>query len=77
LAVNSQSRGQGIGNLLTLECIKRAKQKHLDQVVIHTTKAMMTAWKMYENIGFKRAEDLDFIQGEMPVFGFRFAIKYE
>jgi hypothetical protein len=26
---------------------------------------------MYEKIGFKRAEDLDFMQGELPVFGFR------
>jgi hypothetical protein len=33
--------------------------------------AMQTAWKMYENLGFKRSDDLDFTQGELPVFGFR------
>ena len=71
LAVDSAARGQGIGKLLALECIRKAKEKNHRQVVIHTTRAMQTAWKMYEAIGFKRSVDLDFIQGELPVFGFR------
>jgi ribosomal protein S18 acetylase RimI-like enzyme len=75
LAVNPALRGQGIGKLLTLECITRAKNKNLDQVIIHTTKAMQTAWKMYENIGFKRSGDLDFLQGELRVYGFRLMLK--
>jgi hypothetical protein len=33
--------------------------------------AMQTAWKMYEKLDFKRSEDLNFMQGELPVFGFR------
>jgi len=71
LAIDPSVRGQGIGKLLTHECIRKAKEHNLDQVIIHTTKAMQIAWKMYENIGFKRSEDLDFMQGELPVFGFR------
>lgn len=71
LAVDPALRGQGIGKLLTNECIRKAKDKKLNQVVIHSTKAMQTAWKMYENAGFKRSEDLDFMQGNLPVFGFR------
>ncbi len=71
LAVDPSVRGQGIGKLLTQECIRKAKDHNLDQLIIHTTMAMQTAWKMYENIGFKRSEDLDFMQGELPVFGFR------
>jgi hypothetical protein len=47
------------------------KRKKLNQVVIHITMAMQTAWKMYNNLGFKRSEDLDFMQGGLPVFGFR------
>jgi hypothetical protein len=35
---------------------------------------MQIAWKMYENMGFKRAKELDFMQGELPVFGFRLVI---
>lgn len=71
LAVDTSIRGQGIGKLLTNECIRKAKDLNHDQVVIHSTKVMKVAWKMYENLGFKRSEDLDFMQGELPVFGFR------
>jgi len=71
LAVDPSARGMGIGKLLTNTCIKKAKDKHISQMIIHTTMAMQTAWKMYENIGFKRSEDLDFMQGELPVYGFR------
>jgi len=74
LAVDSSSRGQGIGKLLTHECIRKAKIKKNTQIIIHTTKAMQTAWKMYETIGFKRSEDLDFMQAELPVFGFRLVL---
>lgn len=74
LAVNPMARGKGIGKLLTLECIQRARNRNLKQVIIHTTKAMMTAWTMYERIGFVRATDLDFMQGELPVYGFRLVL---
>ena len=74
LAVDPLTRGQGIGKLLTKECIRKAKNKQLCQVIIHTTMAMQAAWKMYENLGFKRSEDLDFMQGELPVFGFRLSL---
>ncbi len=71
LAVDPSTRGLGIGKLLTNECIRKAREGKLSQVIIHSTMAMQTAWKMYENLGFKRSEDLDFMQGELPVFGFR------
>lgn len=74
LAVNPKTRGVGIGKLLTLSCIEKAREKKLNQIVIHTTKAMMTAWKMYERMGFKRSEDLDFMQGELSVYGFRLTL---
>lgn len=74
LTVSPQARGLGIGKLLTLKCIEKAQEAKVSQVVIHTTKAMQTAWKMYEKIGFKRSEDLDFMQGELPVFGFRYKL---
>lgn len=74
LGVDPAFRGKGVGKLLTLECIRRAKEKQNLQVIIHTTKAMQTAWRMYERIGFRRSEDLDFMQGELPVFGFRYKL---
>ena len=74
LAVDAQTRGQGIGKLLTRECIRKAKEKQHSHLMIHTTMAMLTAWKMYEKLGFSRAEELDFMQGELPVFGFRLVL---
>lgn len=74
LAVNPSARGKGIGKLLIQECIEKAKAKKHSQIVIHTTMAMQTAWKMYENIGFKRSEDLNFMQGSLSVFGFRLVL---
>jgi GNAT superfamily N-acetyltransferase len=74
LAVDPLSRGKGIGKLLIHQCIQKAKEKKYNQVIIHSTMAMQIAWKIYENLGFKRAEDLDFMQGELPVFGFRLPI---
>ena len=71
LAVSPLSREKGIGKLLTKECIRKAKDQKLKQLIIHSTMAMQVAWKMYENLDFKRAEDLDFMQGELPVFGFK------
>ena len=47
LAVDPSSRGQGIGTILTKECIRKARDKKHAQVVIHTTMSMQTAWKMY------------------------------
>ena len=74
LAVDPSTRGKGIGKLLIQECIRTAKNKKHDIVIIHSTLLMQIAWKMYENLGFKRAEDLDFMQGELSVFGFRLAL---
>lgn len=74
LAVDPATRGMGIGKFLVEACIKKAKENHLSQVIIHSTKAMQTAWTMYEKLGFERSEDLDFLQGTLPVFGFRLKI---
>lgn len=71
LAVDPSNRGQGIGRMLAEECVRRAREKKHRQLIIHTTMAMQTAWRMYENMGFKRSADLDFKQGDFPVFGFR------
>lgn len=71
LSVDTTSRGLGIGKQLSLECIRRARESNLSQVVIHSTKAMQVAWKMYEKLGFVRSGDLDFKQGDLQVYGFR------
>lgn len=75
LAVDPRFRGMGVGKALTHACIALARTKGHAHVVLHTTQAMQTAWKLYEGLGFERAEDLDFMQEELPVFGFRLALR--
>lgn len=71
LAVSPAARGRGVGKELVKKCIELAKENQHEQLIIHTTAAMKVAWAMYERIGFKRSQDLDFMQGTLPVFGFR------
>jgi GNAT superfamily N-acetyltransferase len=71
LAVAHEQRGKGIGRMLTEECITRARSRNHHQVIIHSTEAMQTAWRMYESLGFRRSSDLDFMQGQLHVYGFR------
>jgi GNAT superfamily N-acetyltransferase len=71
LAVDPEARGNGIGKLLINDCIERAKKNGQREVIIHSTEFMKIAWKMYEKMGFQRSEDLDFMQGSLPVYGFR------
>lgn len=75
LAVSPSTRGKGIGKLLTEACISKAIADGNSQLIIHTTMAMQTAWKMYEHRGFKRSEDLDFMQGTLAVYGFRLPLR--
>ncbi len=71
LAVDPDTRGNGVGKLLINECIRRAQADNQFQLIIHSTKAMQIAWGMYEKMGFTRSEDLDFMQESLPVYGFR------
>jgi len=71
LAVKPERRGSGIGRSLTAYCIGLAHELGKSMVVLHTTKAMPTAWAMYERMGFQRCAEIDFRQGSLEVFGFR------
>lgn len=75
LAVDPVARGRGIGRLLTEACISKARHQNLSQLIIHSTRAMQIAWKMYESIGFQRSSDLDFKQQSLEVFGFRLKLR--
>lgn len=74
LGVNPDARGQGVASELTQFCIDLAKYNKHDSVILHTTRAMQVAWKMYANMGFKRDPSLDFSQKGYPVFGFRLTL---
>jgi GNAT superfamily N-acetyltransferase len=74
LAVDPEARARGVGRALAQRCIALAKERGHRQVILHTTAAMKVAWRMYETLGFERSPDLDFLQGELPVFGFRLTL---
>jgi ribosomal protein S18 acetylase RimI-like enzyme len=71
LAVAAQSRGHGVGRARTRDGLDVARALGRSSVVLHTTRAMQTAWGMYERLGFERFAALDFRQGNLDVFGFR------
>lgn len=71
LAVRPEFRGMGLGKALTTFCIEQARQRAKFKVVLHTTRAMETAWTMYERMGFQRYPEIDFQQGHLDVFGFK------
>jgi GNAT superfamily N-acetyltransferase len=71
LAVAPECRGKGIGKALTQFCIEQARGLGKSKVILHSTKAMETAWMMYERMGFERFSEIDFQQGNLDVFGFR------
>jgi GNAT superfamily N-acetyltransferase len=75
LVVDPGTRGMGIGKVLSEECIRLASDAGKNEVVIHTTKSMQLAWKIYEKLGFRRSPDLDFLQHNLEVFGFRLKLK--
>jgi GNAT superfamily N-acetyltransferase len=71
LAVDDAFRGQGAGKALTRFCIGRARELGKARVVLHTTRAMQTAWAMYQALGFVRFPEIDFQQGSLAIFGFQ------
>ena len=71
LGVDAKARGAGVGSALSQACIQKARDYGHEQVILHTTQSMKVAWKLYLKLGFKRSKDLDFMQENLPVFGFR------
>jgi predicted N-acetyltransferase YhbS len=56
LAVDPASRGRGTGETLVRACIQQADGR---PIIIHTTRWMEAAQRMYERLGFKRRPDRD------------------
>ena len=75
LGVSPRHRGIGAGKALTDTCIAMARRKGHSQVILHTTQAMQVARRLYEKLGFVRAEDLDFSQQGLAVIGFKLKLR--
>ncbi len=72
LAVASQARGQGIGQALVDECVRRARNAGATQLGLHTSASMRAAIALYERMGFVRAPAFDFQpEGAELITGYR------
>jgi len=71
LGVSAKFRGRGTGQALTNACIRLAKGQGHSQIILHTTRTMQFDGGLYESLGFARSTDLDFMQGALPVFGYK------
>jgi len=75
LAVHPESRGQGIGKALIHECIRRARQAGAEFITLHTREMMKAAMRLYEQMGFARAPELDLDPAaESMLKGYRFGL---
>ncbi len=75
LAVLPEARGQGVGGALVRECIRRARATGATAITLHTTDMMQAAMRMYENMGFGRAPELDSRPvPEVLIKGYRFKL---
>lgn len=59
LAVDPVARGTGVGRALVRWCVDQARREHKERLIIHTTRHMTEARRLYERAGFARSPDLD------------------
>src|SRR3972149_4167357 len=59
LAVRPSHRRQGIGWLLTQECIRLARRDGAHTVGLYTSEAMAAARRLYESMGFNREAEFE------------------
>lgn len=65
------------GTVGTIENAAGTRLLGRSRLVLHTTRAMPTAWKMYERMGLRRVPEIDFLQGQREVFGFSYGLDVE
>lgn len=72
LAVLPDAQGTGVGEALTTECIARARDMGLHEVILHSTQWMTTAHGIYQRLGFTRDPNLDWWpEPNIELLGFR------
>jgi pimeloyl-ACP methyl ester carboxylesterase/ribosomal protein S18 acetylase RimI-like enzyme len=71
LAVAPKAQGRGVAKALVERCVEIATANGHRCVVIHSTAAMRIAQALYEKRGFRRAPELDILQGRLKISGFR------
>jgi ribosomal protein S18 acetylase RimI-like enzyme len=66
LAVAPVTRGRGIGEALVAECIRRARERGCQRLVLSTRPTMASAQRLYARIGFVRTPERDWSKAGSP-----------
>jgi ribosomal protein S18 acetylase RimI-like enzyme len=65
LGVRVDARRRGVGESLARECVRRARERGLRAIGLHTASHLAAATRLYERLGFRRAAEFDIEIGEM------------
>jgi ribosomal protein S18 acetylase RimI-like enzyme len=65
LGVRADARRQGVGAALARECVRRARERGVRAIGLHTASYLTDATRLYERLGFRRAPEFDIEIGEM------------
>ena len=68
LEVDPAFRGKGLGRVLSMECITRARRDLASVIALHTSPIMTIALSMYLRMGFVRVADAP------PIFGVEYSV---
>ena len=68
LVVHPEQRGQGLGRVLTEECVRRAQRDGCAAIALHTSPIMAAALALYRRLGFAYQHEAP------PVCGVRYGI---
>ncbi|UUZ80073.1 GNAT family N-acetyltransferase [Paenibacillus sp. P26] len=75
LAVSPKARGRGIATALIKESVRRSLELGASELHLHTSDMMEAAVRLYERLGFERAHDKEFHNGETLVKCYRLQLK--
>ncbi|MEI3607731.1 GNAT family N-acetyltransferase [Pseudogracilibacillus sp. SE30717A] len=75
LAVRPNVRGLGVARKLLDQAISYAKNKHVNAIYLHTTKAMSGAIRLYEKYGFIRDDSKDYIKNGNQIQCYSFKMR--
>jgi ribosomal protein S18 acetylase RimI-like enzyme len=65
LGVCIDARHDGVGEALARECVRRARERGLRAIGLHTAAHLAAATRVYERLGFRRAPEFNIEIGEM------------
>lgn len=65
LGVRAEARRGGVGESLARECVRRARQRGLRAIGLHTGPHLQAATRLYQRLAFRRAAEFDVEIGEM------------